>query len=137
MPPESVTGAVETLGEQGLLVREQEAFLARNRREAWRIRLMQVALFASFLLVWWSVSGRLVDRLFVSDPITVALTLFNAVVDGTLWWHLQQTLIEMALGYVLEVSVHRHHARPRGVELAVGQEHRAPTHAGTICRPEG
>ena len=64
-----------------------------------------------FWLLWWYASGRLVDRLFVSDPIAVAHTLFEVVLDGTLWWHLRQTLIEMALGYVLGVSI--------GISLAV------------------
>ena len=72
---------------------------------------MQVALFAGFLVLWWYASGRLVDRLFVSDPVAVAHTLFEVVLDGTLWWHLRQTLIEMALGYVLGVSI--------GISLAV------------------
>ena len=99
------------VSEQDLLVREQRAFLERNRHQAWKIGVLQVGLFAAFLFVWWFASGRLVDRLFVSDPVAVARTLYAVVVDGTLWWHLQRTLIEMALGYVAGVSI--------GVTLAV------------------
>jgi len=66
---------------------------------------MQWGLFVLFLVVWWAASGRLVDRLFLSDPIAVAHSLFQIAVDGTLWWHLQWTLIEMTLGYVLGLAV--------------------------------
>jgi NitT/TauT family transport system permease protein len=112
MPLERVIGAGETLvSEQDLLVREQRAFLERNRHQAWKIGVLQVGLFAACLFVWWFASGRLVDRLFVSDPVAVTRTLYAVVVDGTLWWHLQRTLIEMALGYVAGVSI--------GVTLAV------------------
>ena len=72
MPLERVIGAGETLvSEQDLLVREQRAFLERNRHQAWKIGVLQVGLFAAFLFVWWFASGRLVDRLFVSDPVAV------------------------------------------------------------------
>jgi NitT/TauT family transport system permease protein len=98
-------------GEGALLAREARDFLARSRREAARIRLLQVALLVGFLLFWWLASGRLVDRLFVSDPISVARELFESIADGTLWWHLRMTLIEMALGYVLGVTI--------GVSLAI------------------
>lgn len=111
MPPKSATASAEIFNEHDLLLREQESFHARNRREVWRIRFMQVAFFAGFLVLWWYASGRLVDRLFVSDPIAVTRTLFEVVLDGTLWWHLRQTLVEMALGYVLGVTV--------GISLAV------------------
>ena len=91
--------------ERGMLAREERAFHARNRHEAWRVRLLQFALLIAFLLLWWLASGRLVEALFVSDPVSVARTLVGAIADGTLWWHLKQTLIEMALGYVAGVSV--------------------------------
>ena len=54
---------------------------------------------------------KLVDRLFVSDPISVARSLYEMSLDGTLWWHLSLTLIEMTLGYILGVSV--------GIALAI------------------
>lgn len=112
MPLESAIGLDGVLAhEQNLLASEQQAFLARNRREFWRILLLQLGLFAAFLFAWWFASGRLVDKLFVSDPISVAKTLVQIIVDGTLWWHLERTLIEMALGYAVGVSV--------GVTLAV------------------
>jgi NitT/TauT family transport system permease protein len=97
--------------EQSLLAREERAYLQRSRREVWRTRLLQFGLLAAFLFVWWFVSGRLVDRLFISDPISVVRTLIQIAVDGTLWWHLEQTLIEVGLGYVLGVAI--------GVGLAV------------------
>ena len=97
--------------EAGMLAREEQAFRSRNRREAWRIRALQVALLAAFLLIWWLASGRLIDHLFVSDPVSVVRALIESIADGSLWWNLQQTLIEMALGYVSGVSI--------GIALAV------------------
>lgn len=113
MPPlESTMAERDGLArERNLLVREESAFVARNRHEVWRIRLLQFGMLAALLFVWWFASGRLVDKLFVSDPVSVARALIEIVADGTLWWHLGQTLIEMTLGYVLGVGV--------GVGLAV------------------
>jgi NitT/TauT family transport system permease protein len=111
MPLENTLPVTALASEQHLLAGELKVFLDRGRREAWRIRVLQFVVFATFLFLWWFASGRLVDPLFISDPISVARTLFTVVLDGTLLWHLQWTLIEMALGYVCGVSI--------GVALAV------------------
>jgi NitT/TauT family transport system permease protein len=111
MSPRELTMTPDSVGEQALLARESHDFLARSRRDAKRVRWQQAGLLAAFLFVWWFASGRLVDRLFVSDPISVARVLIQTISDGTLWWHLRMTLIEMALGYVTGVTI--------GVGLAV------------------
>lgn len=100
-PPDSAILARE----RSLLASETRAFATRRRRDRARVLAMQWGLFVLFLVVWWAASGRLVDRLFLSDPIAVAHSLFQIAVDGTLWWHLQWTLIEMTLGYVLGLAV--------------------------------
>lgn len=111
MPPDLSVGQALSLQERDLLAREQVDFAARVRRDAWRVRTLQVGLLLAILFLWWAASGRVVDRLFVSDPVTVARTLVQIVADGTLWWHLKQTLIEMSSGYVLGIAV--------GIGLAV------------------
>lgn len=90
--------------ERKLLAREQRTFFARQRRDAQRILVLQAAILAGLLLVWWAVSGTLIDSLFLSDPIAVGRALYAIVVDGTLWWQLQWTLLEMTLGYILGVT---------------------------------
>lgn len=91
--------------EHGLLVREERAFITRSRRDAIRIYSLQMLALAALLLGWCAASGTLVDKLFLSDPISVLRVLYEIAVDGTLWWHLEWTLIEMTLGYVLGVGV--------------------------------
>lgn len=91
--------------EQKLLAIEERDFVLRRRRTTIRIVALQAALLTAFLIAWWAISGTLVDSLFLSDPISVARALYTIVADGTLWWHLQATLVEMTLGYVLGVAV--------------------------------
>jgi NitT/TauT family transport system permease protein len=111
MPPDLSAGGALSLQERDLLAREQISFAARAHRDIWRVRTLQAGLLLVILIVWWAASGRVVDRLFVSDPVTVARSFVQIVADGTLWWHLEQTLIEMSAGYVLGVAV--------GIGLAV------------------
>jgi NitT/TauT family transport system permease protein len=91
--------------ERVLLSRESRLFARRRRREKIRVLALQFALLAALLLVWWAISGTLVDSLFVSDPISVATAFYEIVANGQLWWHLQWTLLEMTLGYIVGVSV--------------------------------
>lgn len=95
--------AVSRDREDLLLMSERRNGVLQARREAVRLHAAQAALLAVILLGWWAASGRLIDRLFVSDPVSVVLTLVQIALDGTLWWHLWQTLVEMVLGYVLGV----------------------------------
>jgi NitT/TauT family transport system permease protein len=105
-PPEAdSSGAALLERERGLLVREELAFVSRSRRDAIRIQTLQMLALAVLLLGWWAASGTLIDKLFLSDPVSVLLVFYEIVADGTLWWHLEWTLIAMTLGYVLGVSV--------------------------------
>jgi NitT/TauT family transport system permease protein len=97
--------------EQSLLVREELRATSRRRYETLRVFSLRAAVLAGFLGLWWAASGTLIDRLFVSDPISVVLSFVEISLDGTLWWHLERTLIEMTLGYILGVAV--------GVGLAI------------------
>ena len=113
MPPHELTSGVSVMldSERILLAREESKFAADTQRDAARIRMRQFIVLAALLTGWWLASGTLVDRLFLSDPISVARVLYQVTVDGTLWWHLEQTLIEMTLGYIVGVTT--------GVALAV------------------
>src|ERR1019366_6478655 len=91
--------------ERSLLASEGRTSAPRARRDTVRLLSQQILVLASLLLGWWAASGRLVDSLFLSDPISVARVLYEITVDGTVWWHLEWTIVEMTLGYVLGVIV--------------------------------
>jgi NitT/TauT family transport system permease protein len=121
--------------EHMLLAREARDFVLRTRRDNRRVYGLQGALLIAFLLAWWAGSGTVVDRLFVSDPVSVATAWFKIVADGTLWWHLERTLIAMSLGYVVGVTV--------GIGLAIavskvpwGEEIVRPLMVGLFAVPK-
>jgi NitT/TauT family transport system permease protein len=87
-----------------LLARERHNVAAQGRRDALRLHAAQLALLALLLAGWWAASGTLIDRLFISDPLSVLIALGRIMFDGTLWWHLWQTLVEMTLGFIVGVA---------------------------------
>jgi NitT/TauT family transport system permease protein len=91
--------------ERVLHVREVRDSTRRERRGTVAVLAWQAALLAVVLLGWGAASGRVVDRLFFSDPISVAQAFWRILLDGTLWYHLRFTLVEMLLGYVLGASL--------------------------------
>jgi sulfonate transport system permease protein len=91
--------------ERSLLASEERTSATRARRDTVRLLSLQIVVLAALLLGWWAASGRLVDSLFLSDPISVARVLYEITVDGTVWWHLEWTIVEMTLGYILGVTV--------------------------------
>jgi NitT/TauT family transport system permease protein len=97
--------------EQSLLAREERRAAALRRYETFRIISLRTVVLTGFLGLWWASSGTLIDRLFVSDPVSVLISFVKILLDGSLWWHLERTLIEMTLGYILGVTV--------GVGLAI------------------
>ena len=97
--------------EQSLLVREERRAADQRRYQALRVFALRVGILVGILALWGAASGTLIDRLFISDPISIARSLAQISFDGTLWWHLERTLLEMILGYILGVTV--------GVGLAI------------------
>ncbi len=91
--------------ERSLLASEERTSATRARHDTIRLLTQQTLVLAALLLAWWAASGRLVDSLFLSDPISVARVLYEITLDGTVWWHLEWTIVEMTLGYVLGVIV--------------------------------
>ena len=103
--------ALDADREQALLAREEHAVARARFREKVRIASLRVSVIAAILLFWQFASGALVDSLFISNPVAVVRSLIRITLDGTLWWHLERTIIEMTLGYVVGVVT--------GVGLAV------------------
>jgi NitT/TauT family transport system permease protein len=87
--------------EEALLARETARAGAAVRRDRRRIVVWQAALLGALLIGWALASGRLVDRLFLSDPVSVARAFGMLVVKGTLWFHLQFTLTATLAGYLI------------------------------------
>lgn len=91
--------------EAEMLRREMAAVLRRERLELTVVRAWQVALLALLLGGWAWASGRIVDHLFFSDPVSIVRAFWKLLVTGELWYHLRFTLAETLLGYAGGVSL--------------------------------
>lgn len=86
-----------------LLAREEQRVTVLRRNERLRIVALRVVIVGGILLFWQFASGTLVDRLFISNPVAIVESFVRFSLDGTLWWHLGRTLLEMTLGYIVGV----------------------------------
>jgi NitT/TauT family transport system permease protein len=84
-----------------LLARETDRARRADRRDRLRIVAGQALLLALILGGWAWASGRILDRLFLSDPVSVSRAFWALLLKGTLWYHLRFTLSETLLGYAL------------------------------------
>jgi NitT/TauT family transport system permease protein len=80
-----------------------EADRARRAAQTDRLRILagQLVLLALILGGWAWASGRVLDRLFLSDPVSVTKAFWAILLKGTLWYHLRFTLTETLLGYLI------------------------------------
>jgi NitT/TauT family transport system permease protein len=91
--------------EAALLAAETRRDRQATRRRVVRTVGWQLGLLAFLLVGWGWASGRVVDRLFLSDPVSVVWSLWTLVLKGTLWYHLRFTLTETLAGYALGASL--------------------------------
>jgi len=74
-------------------------------RQGRRIRLSALAVrvltVTSVLAVWEMASGWLIDPFFFTSPSAILRQTIQWIQTGTLWFHLQFTLLELSLGYLL------------------------------------
>lgn len=84
-------------------LREQERrhWLSSRRRSSAVTIVARVLLVALFIAIWEFLSGPIIDPFFVSSPSAIFEQFVRWVESGTLWYHLQFTLIELSLGYLL------------------------------------
>ena len=68
--------------EAALLMRETARARAVARQERRGILLWQIGLLGALLVGWSLASGRVVDRLFLSDPVAVGRALWALVTRG-------------------------------------------------------
>jgi sulfonate transport system permease protein len=91
--------------EAQMLRRESDAARDRERRELMVVLAWQAALLCLLLGGWAWASGRIVDRLFLSDPASIAQAFWKSLTNGELWYHLRFTLAETLLGYAGGVAL--------------------------------
>jgi NitT/TauT family transport system permease protein len=87
--------------EAALLAAEAERARRTARTDRLRILAGQLVLLALILGGWAWASGRILDRLFLSDPVSVTKAFWAILLKGTLWYHLRFTLTETLLGYLI------------------------------------
>jgi len=80
-------------------VERQEA--RRARRDRRTTLLGRLAFGAVFFLGWELSSGRIVDQFFVSKPSAIAASLWAMATKELLFYHLQFTIIEATVGYLI------------------------------------
>ncbi len=61
----------------------------------------QAVLGIGILAAWQLISGRLVKEIFVSSPVLVAERLVELFFTGEIWLHLQVTMVEFGMGYLI------------------------------------
>ena len=91
--------------ESALLTAEADRARRAARTDRLRILAGQLVLLALILGGWAWASGRILDRLFLSDPVSVTKAFWAILLKGTLWYHLRFTLIETLLGYLIGASL--------------------------------
>jgi NitT/TauT family transport system permease protein len=91
--------------EAEMLRREIAAARSRERVERVVVWAWQAALLVLLLVGWTWASGRILDRLFLSDPVSIARAFWKLLITGELWYHLRFTLAETLLGYAFGVSL--------------------------------
>jgi len=87
------------------------------------------------LVMWEAASGRVVPKYWISSPSAIVAKLWSWIADGSLWLHLQATLLETGVGYVIGC------AAGIGVGLLLGFQptlHRvvSPFLGGLYCLPK-
>jgi NitT/TauT family transport system permease protein len=85
----------------GLLERVEYEESERARAERRATLLGRLAFAALFFLGWELSSGRIVDQFFVSKPSAIAASLWAMLVKEQLIYHMQFTIIEATVGYLI------------------------------------
>jgi NitT/TauT family transport system permease protein len=62
---------------------------------------LHVLFVAAILGLWQYASGRWIDPLLVASPSTIAVRLYDWLLDGNLWFNLEPTLEALLVGFVI------------------------------------
>lgn len=89
------------IDERLLCEREETLFARRHRRAALFVGGGRLLLLVALLAGWYWASGRVLDRLFVSDPIEVVREFWKLTTGGQFAYHMRFTILEVLAGYVI------------------------------------
>lgn len=84
------------------------------RKAAWKLQGWRALAFFSFLAIWELLALTVVDPMWISQPSSVAIRLWDLTLSGALWRHTSTTLLEAGLGLALAFVV----GIPIGIVLA-------------------
>ncbi|SFL84748.1 NitT/TauT family transport system permease protein [Paenibacillus sp. 1_12] len=96
-------GAIAQAGHTAQLAEKEHGRFRKNaRRITWIVRLSQLLILVVFM-IWWELAGRLqwIDPLLFSYPSRIAALLYSKAIDGSLLIHLEVTIWETIVGFVL------------------------------------
>ncbi|MBS4208173.1 ABC transporter permease [Bacillus sp. FJAT-50079] len=73
----------------------------RLRAEFYKLTMIRLCILVSTLLIWEFVSGRFVDKFWISSPTDIMKALYGWAVSGELLFHLSITVQETIFGFIL------------------------------------
>lgn len=95
----SANDAVHGVGRRGVVERWRR--LSNREMRAPAMAVMQVLFALVLLAIWQIVSGRLVDPFIVSNPVRVALRLWDWLSTGSIWVHVWATVYATLVGFLV------------------------------------
>ncbi len=75
-----------------------------RRRRSYAVLLWRIAVGAGLLLFWQWAAGGLVSENYFAKPTTIALRLYQVFSTGIIWMHIQITLTEIVIGFLIGAS---------------------------------
>jgi NitT/TauT family transport system permease protein len=96
-------GTTEQAGFTAQLAEQELGRFRKNaRRITWIARFTQLSILFVFM-IWWELAGRLqwIDALLFSYPSRIAMLIYSKAMDGSIFIHLQVTIWETIIGFVL------------------------------------
>lgn len=75
--------------------------LARFALTPFGLLVARLVIVIAVLVLWEAASGRIVPKYWISSPTAIVAKLWSWIADGSLWLHLQATLLETGIGYVI------------------------------------
>ncbi len=91
--------------EQHLLRRPIPRPVRPTAWQAHRITILRLLVTVFLVGGWELASGRLIHRAFISSPSAVVDRLWEIIVDGTAWFHLEVTAQEILYGYAIGATL--------------------------------
>ena len=72
----------------------------RKRKEFIKLSIIRLCIIIFTLFIWHFLSGRVIDKFWISSPTDVMRAIYRWTVSGELFYHLSITVQETILGFV-------------------------------------